>query len=185
MLRLSSVFALSALLTLSACDRGTEQPEKGVDTTLPDNPAKLTGQVSFPSDAIPDDLQVCAESVKDNTTRCNAQIKDGSYTLEVPAGTYRVFARTAKLPDVRAYYSKFVECGLFSWCSSHEPIPITVQEGETHDGVNPGDWYAQTPTASDGAASPSDVTNPELATENDVDENDTSSEPQDTDLNDE
>ena len=144
-LRALSAVSICLAVMLGACGQIGETPERGVDTTLPDNPGKLMGDLSFPSDYLPNDLKVCAEA-GDGKQYCDAQIDGSSYVLEVPAGQYRVFAQTAAMPGVRAYYSEFVECGSYSWCSSHEPLKIAIEEGETHGRVNPGDWYAQEST---------------------------------------
>jgi len=151
-----NAIALSLVGILFACGRPSESPEKGVDTTLPDNPGKLTGSLSFPSDYIPKDLRVCAEAA-DGKQFCNAQISSDSYVLEVPEGEYRVFAQTGEMPGVRAYYSEFVVCGYYSWCPSHQPLKIAVEEGGVRTGVNPGDWYAQ--ESSEPAATAADSEN--------------------------
>lgn len=137
-----SALALSIVVMLSACGRPSEAPERGVDTTLPENPGKLSGTITFPSDYIPKDLRVCAEAA-DGKQFCDAQISGDSYVLEVPEGEYRVFAQTGEMPGVRAYYSEFVACGYYSTCPSHEPLKVTVEEGGARTGVDPGDWYAQ------------------------------------------
>ena len=154
---LRSAAALGLVALLSACGRPGESPQKGVDTTLPDNPGKLMGSLTFPSDYIPKDLRVCAEAADGGRQFCNAQISDDSYVLEVPEGEYRVFAQTADMPGVRAYYSEFVECGYYTWCASHEPIRVKIGEGEARNGVNPGDWYAQ--QSSEPAAAAEDTEN--------------------------
>ena len=142
-LKARSFISLCAAAILSTCGQATESPQRGVDTTLPDNPGKLTGSLSFPSDYIPKDLRVCAEAVAGSEQYCSAQISGDSYVLEVPEGEYRVFAQTAEMPGQRAYYSEFVECGYYSWCPSHEPVKVKIEEGETRNRVNPGDWYVQ------------------------------------------
>jgi len=164
-------FAAGLMLALLyGCGRSDEQAVKGVDTTLPENPAVLTGTVSFPSDYIPADLRICAEAVQGGASYCNAKIDDRSYTLEVPAGSYRVFAQTADDPGVKAYFSRFVECGSYISCESHDPIIVTVQEGEKRGGVDPGDWYVPDSSGRSAASSEDAEENYEPESEGDAPE---------------
>ena len=43
--------------------------------------------------------------------------------------------------DYRAYYSKFVKCGMSVDCQDHTPIVVRVKSGETVSGIDPMDWY--------------------------------------------
>jgi len=75
----------------------------------PAGDGRIEGELSYPSDYIPKDMVVCAEEVSSGKLHCNSKKKAGktvvSYTLDVPAGRYRVYAQTNDMPDVRAYYS--------------------------------------------------------------------------------
>lgn len=142
-------FAASACLLLLNCQR---QPDTNhsVDTTLEDPvPALLRGELSYPSDYIPNDMRVCAEDISSGQPHCDAQIRSRgrsrTYDLSVPAGRYRVYATTSEWPNYKAYYSEAVTCGLHVGCTSHEPIIVTLRAGETKAEVNPHDWYAATP----------------------------------------
>lgn len=65
---------------------------------------------------------------------------------KVPAGKYYVYAY---IPgggggydaDYRAYYDKFVTCGMSVSCTSHKWIVVTVKAGKTTSKVDPQDWY--------------------------------------------
>lgn len=142
------------MLCLAACD-GKRTPERGVDTSsLADEASamgKITGNLTYPSDAIPDDIDVCAETLDGKTRHCGAEQAEAAYTLELPAGIYRVYSYLKSKPAERAYYSQFVRCGYNVACPSHEPITVTVEEGQTVSAIEPGDWYASartTPEAS-------------------------------------
>lgn len=147
--------ALLGALCLIACE-GDRKPERGVDTSpLADEPmGTIAGTLTYPSDYIPDDIDVCAETLDGKTQHCGAEKSSASYTLKVPTGVYRVFAYLKSDPGDRAYYSQFVRCGYNLNCSSHEPITVTIGDGQVVDGIEPGDWY---PTAANGAStSPTD-----------------------------
>lgn len=112
--------------------------------------AVIEGSLSYPSEGIPSDLYVCAEEVNSNQEYCTyEQITaakyqyNKGYKIEVPAGTYNVYASTQTDPNYKAYYSEFVTCGLSVDCPSHNPIDVTVGEGETKTAIDPADWYAQ------------------------------------------
>ncbi len=108
--------------------------------------AIITGELSYPSDHIPPDMDVCAEEIASGDPHCGSQTWEESgkryYRLSVPPGRYRVYARTGAMPDYRAYYSEAVPCGLHAECTSHEPIVVAIGPGETRESVNPHDWYA-------------------------------------------
>ena len=117
-------------------------------------PGVITGQLMYPSDYIPEDLTVCAESLRDGTTLCTAEqlqdeLRRTIYRLELPPGDYHVYAKLtdqasfsdAYGPDYRAYYSEFVTCGLLASCTSHAPIVVRVGAGATVDSIDPTDWY--------------------------------------------
>lgn len=119
-----------------------------VDT---DDTAYIEGSVGYPSDYIPDSLEVCAENIRTFEEYCTSTfISDTTYStgfgyiLTVPAGTYYVYAVNPDMdPDYRAYYSEFVTCGLSVECDSHDPIRISLLPGQTKTEIDPTDWYGQ------------------------------------------
>lgn len=113
---------------------------------------RIAGSLSYPSEGIPANMQVCAEAVDMSELYCtDAQLTGNQYTygkgyeITVPTGQYRVFATLAenpKDPNVkRAYYNEFVKCGLSVDCKDTTPIVVTVAEGKTVTNINPWDWY--------------------------------------------
>lgn len=108
--------------------------------------ATITGELSYPSDHIPPDMRICAESLETReslcTTRKTKRGRATRYELKVPPGRYVVYATTGEWSGPPAYYSEFVTCRLNAKCPSHKPITVAVTAGERRDGVHPGDWYA-------------------------------------------
>ena len=115
--------------------------------------AVITGSLGYPSEFIPENMEVCAVEVIGQGAHCsNEHLKDKAYTygvgyrLTLPAGEYYVYAYVPNQPDAtgqtyKAYYSEFVTCGMEVSCSGHEPIKVTVRQGEIVSNVDPQDWY--------------------------------------------
>lgn len=136
----------------SASETSTSQDDESteVEEEEEDEPEEgtISGSVGYPSEYIPEDMQVCAESVSTTDEYCET-IEEGDdytygwgYEIEVPFGDYNVYSQ---LPgdDYQAYYSEFVTCGLDVSCPSHDPIDVTVDSSnlEVTD-IDPIDWYA-------------------------------------------
>lgn len=109
----------------------------------------LEGSLGYPSDLIPR-LVVCADNLVSGDRYCtDTRLESDRYTygvgyrLEVPAGTYHVFARESQL---HAYYSPAVACGLKLDCTDHQPLSVTVLAGQTTTGIDPIDWFGNTPS---------------------------------------
>jgi hypothetical protein len=104
----------------------------------------ITGQLSYPSSALPPDLEVCAANRVTQEEQCttdrsfDSASKQFAYRMELPIGQYLVYGRTM---GRRAYYSQYVVCGLRPDCPSHDPLVVPVESGQTTEGVDPGDWY--------------------------------------------
>jgi len=122
-------------------------------TVAPENETGIIeGSLSYPSEGIPEDMTVCAETTEGVQIACtDTHIKDPKYTygvgykLEVPEGIYYVYATFPPSASGEAYFSEFVTCGLSVGCPSHEKIPVKVIAGQTTSDVDPGDWYNQSP----------------------------------------
>lgn len=124
-------------------------------TPTPTNPQQQTGTIegslSFPSEGIPVNMQVCAEDSNTQQNYCtNEHFNDNKYTygvgykIEVPSGSYFVYAQVPNFGNgYRAYYNEFVTCGLSVNCQSHENIEVNVSAGQTITGIDPQDWYNQ------------------------------------------
>jgi hypothetical protein len=134
-----------AVLVIGGCEKKRNALPPPVDTTISEPPpAILSGELSYPSDYIPKDMHVCAERAEGGKPLCEAKISSGAnttYKLEVPAGRYRVYARTSAMPGYKAYYTDAVVCGLSVECSSHEPVLVEVKPGKRRERVDPQDWY--------------------------------------------
>lgn len=109
----------------------------------PEQVAKLgtiQGTLSYPSEGIPDNMQVCAETLHQAQIKC-VQGQNSVYSLEVDPGTYFVYAYLPDNPTLKAYYSEFVTCGLMAECPSHAPIEVIVAAGDNILDIDPADWY--------------------------------------------
>lgn len=121
-----------------------------------ENTGIIEGRLSYPSDHIPKDMEICAENTKTGNQYCTSNnIYDGKYNpnehmlgagykLQVPIGDYQVYAYLPDSPDWKAYYSDYVVCtesGLYENCNSHDPIAISVLSDQVITDINPGDWY--------------------------------------------
>jgi hypothetical protein len=111
----------------------------------------IEGSLSFPSEGIPENMFVCAETTEGEKVICtDNQIKDEEfqygvgYKLEIEPGTYFVYAKTPD-SDYKAYYTEFVNCGMSVDCDSHKKIMVEVKNGQITSEVDPGDWYIQEP----------------------------------------
>jgi hypothetical protein len=104
--------------------------------------ATIQGRNIFPAEGIPKDFKVCAVNTATQQQICTDTGGSSHYSLQVPAGSYQVYAVVPSLdPNKRAYYSEFVKCGLDVSCPSHAPITFTVQPGKTITGIDAGDFY--------------------------------------------
>ena len=127
------------------CQAQNQKVEKGF----------IDGSLGYPSEGIPE-MKICAENISTQALTCtNQKINNRKYTygegyrIEVPAGTYHVFASLADpeaggsaFTNYRAYYSEFVRCGLDAKCTSHAPIEVIVRANQTVSQIDPIDWYA-------------------------------------------
>lgn len=128
-----------------------EPTQTPTPTTTQQQTGIIEGSLSFPSEGIPQDLKVCAETLMGVQFECTStHIKDSKYTygegykLELPPGKYYVYAQVPSFnSDYKAYYSEFVACGLSINCPSHKPIEVEVSAGATLTGIDPHDWYNQ------------------------------------------
>ncbi|MFH1533473.1 MAG: hypothetical protein ABID64_00905 [Nitrospirota bacterium] len=116
------------------------------------NTGFIEGALSYPSDYIPKDMQVCAENTETKKEYCtNNQIHNTDeytyglgYKMEVPTGDYQVYAYLPESPEWKAYYSNYVVCidsGLYENCNSHDIVTISVLNNQVTSNINPGDWY--------------------------------------------
>src|SRR5262249_37559801 len=103
---------------------------------------RIKGTRCYPSEYLPP-MTVYARDTKTGKTY-STYVEDKRYTLNVPAGTYIVFAWTEKIPYISGgSYSQAVPCGLHVSCSDHSPIPVTVKPGKTVTGKDICDFYSE------------------------------------------
>jgi hypothetical protein len=113
----------------------------------------IEGFTNYPSEYIPVQI-VCAEPVSGGQEICteapagDTEQLSPPWSLQVPPGEYYISSHLkdpedigSDLGDYRAYYTKYVTCGLRYECKDHTKIPIKVDEGMTVTGVAPYDWY--------------------------------------------
>jgi hypothetical protein len=129
----------------------------------------IEGEASYPSEGLPEDEEVCAVNVNDQSKifcdkevgarfaaqdkcvigdmNCNKPAPDLSYSIKVPVGEYYVYSTTeSRNPGYKAYYNEFSKCGNSVDCpaSSHKKyIKVVVEANRTVSNIDPSDWYAQ------------------------------------------
>lgn len=134
-----------ATQTAIASQEGTSE-DKAVTPEEPEM-GTITGQVAYPSEFIPPQ-RVVAFDAADPEIYYSVELQSGgSYSLEVPAGTYVVLAylidpaALGATPGLGAAYSEAVLCGLQYGCDDHSLVPVPVSGGQTVADIDPVDWY--------------------------------------------
>lgn len=120
-----------------------EQDDK--ETILPDLYEYIKGHLGFPSEYIPP-LNVCAENVLTGVPICIETTENQTeYSIEVEPASYYVYSEVLTggggYEGYRAYYNDFVLCGMSVECTSHNPVVVNVNIGETVNNIDPIDWY--------------------------------------------
>lgn len=138
--------AASMLLGLSLVACGTRPGDadirdQALRMNLPESGGRITGQLLYPESELPQDLQICAADLATGQENCQFIRVDDSYLMDLPPGTYVVWAFTEDMPGVLAYYTKAVNCGLGPECTDHSPMAVTIADGTVIEGVNLGDWF--------------------------------------------
>jgi len=115
------------------------------------NQTTIQGLLGYPSEKIPSNIKVCAQSINNDNKYCTTDLKQTEnskykkYQLEIKPGNYIVVAH--KNNDFfKGYYSTYVKCGLQEECISHFPITINVKQGDQLTGINVLDWFNRTRT---------------------------------------
>ncbi|HRY60050.1 MAG TPA: hypothetical protein P5096_01580 [Patescibacteria group bacterium] len=121
------------------------------ETAVNNAPAEkvtIEGSLSYPSNYIPKTMKVCATNIETKEDTCTSdQLYDKKYTygvgyrLELPVGSYNVYASDVGWGDYKAYYSEFAKCGLVTSCGTHDPVEVKLEAGKNLDKINPVDWY--------------------------------------------
>lgn len=99
----------------------------------------ISGKLCYPSEGIPP-MTIYARHV-DTQETFSLAVPAGTreYQLQVPPGSYYLFAWTED--GIGGSYSYFVTCGLSVDCPDHRLIPVPVQAGETVRGIDICDFY--------------------------------------------
>lgn len=125
--------------------KALEEEKDAVETETPTG--TITGQVAYPSEFVPP-LRVVAFDQQDESIFFVTELPaGGTYSLEVPAGTYVVLAylmdpaAIGATPGLGAVYSEAVLCGLLYGCDDHSLVPVVVNAGQTVANIDPVDWY--------------------------------------------
>ena len=102
---------------------------------------RIAGQRLYPSEQLPSDFTTCAINLASGQATCLGGNQQ-TYELSLPSGQYQVYAVVPSLnPTYKAYYSRFIACGLRVDCTDHTPIVVTVPAGGTVGGIDVGDFY--------------------------------------------
>ena len=126
----------------------------------------LSGQLSYPSEAIPSLRVVAFDVNSQDYFYIETSYNQSSYQITgLPAGTYFVVAYTlggSSFPVGQSGgYTEATLCGLSANCTDHSLAPVNVTPGQDTPDVNPTDWYAAEhafppmpgPTSSEGTGS--------------------------------
>ncbi|MFC1878873.1 carboxypeptidase-like regulatory domain-containing protein [Chloroflexota bacterium] len=102
----------------------------------------ISGQLSFPSEAIPP-LRVIAFNMNSGYYYYIETVQNqGAYKIEnLPTGTYQVVAYVLD-GSFAGGYSQAVPCGLAVGCDDHSLVNIEVNPNQDTPNIDPGDWYA-------------------------------------------
>jgi hypothetical protein len=151
-----------SLITMSACAPlvGTldvdvvaptdESGEQANPTPLETQPSEtpssdlgsIQGNLCYPSEFIPAMTAYFQNQGKGDLTEVEIAENQTSYSADLLPGTYIAFAYTHD-NALGGIYSEAVACGLMEACTNHAPRPFDVIAGQTTDGIDLCDWYAQ------------------------------------------
>lgn len=122
--------------------------------------ATISGQLSYPSEFLPPQ-RIVAMDVNDRDTYFVTEGRaDGTYTVEVPPGTYFILAylmdpaAIGAPPGLAGAYSQAVVCGLRVACEDHSLVPVAVMPGQAVTGIDPADWYLPIEQSADWPGDP-------------------------------
>ncbi|MEX0788022.1 MAG: hypothetical protein WD906_02400 [Anaerolineales bacterium] len=100
----------------------------------------LTGQVCYPSESIPPMTAYFEDTLTHAVTSLAIAQDQGSYSVDLPAGTYHAYAWVAEF-GIGGSYSQMVPCGLTAACTDHSLIAVNVAAGSITGGADICDWY--------------------------------------------
>jgi hypothetical protein len=117
-------------------------------TTEPTSTGSLSGQLGYPSEAIPPLRVVAFDASSDSFYYVETSYNQSTYQISgLPVGTYDVVAYTlggGSFPaGLAGGYTQATLCGLSATCTDHSLAPVTVAAGQDTPDINPNDWYAE------------------------------------------
>ena len=136
--------------TQSQSDATTEETEQTDQTELSQiETGTISGSLTYPSEMIPEDVVIYAENIEtgeqfstnEHITGDNYQYGSG-YQLAVPAGTYYVYGERTSVPDWKAYYNKYITCGVSVECTDTTKIEVVVTANQATTDITVGDWWS-------------------------------------------
>jgi hypothetical protein len=136
----------------------TETPPLS-DTAQNPTTGTVSGQICYPSEPPLPPMTLYFQEVN-SSEMITIEHADGTgtYSTELPAGTYVAYAWRAGY-ELGGSYSEAVPCGLAVDCTDHSLIQFQVAGGSNVTGIDICDWYGQPgdiPTPP-GLANPTDV----------------------------
>ncbi|MFZ1301166.1 MAG: hypothetical protein WAQ27_01125 [Candidatus Microsaccharimonas sp.] len=125
----------------------TESTKDESDEAVKDG--TISGSLTYPSEAIPDDFVVYAQNLDTNKEYSTSEQLDGAqytygkgFSVKVPAGRYYVYGVLTSDPDKKAYYNQVIVCGIKVECTDTTKVEVTVKADEDTSGVTVGDWWS-------------------------------------------
>jgi hypothetical protein len=117
-------------------------------TTEPASTGSLSGQLGYPSEAIPPLRVVAIDTNSDSFYYVETSYNQMTYQISgLPAGTYYVVAYTlggGSFPTgLAGGFTQATLCGLTVNCLDHSLAAVIVSPGQDTPNISPNDWYAE------------------------------------------
>jgi hypothetical protein len=104
----------------------------------------VMGKICFPSEFIPSLTAYFQNNATGEFIEMPVAENQASYSLEIESGEYVAFAYPLEGSfSLGGMYSEAVPCGLNAECTDHTLLAFTVLPGQTIEGIDICDWYAQ------------------------------------------
>jgi hypothetical protein len=117
-------------------------------TAEPDSTGSLSGQLGYPSEAIPPLRVVAFDANSDSFYYVETSYNQSTYQISgLPVGIYYVVAYTlggGSFPaGLAGGFTQATLCGLTVDCSDHSLAAVIVSSGQDTPNISPNDWYAE------------------------------------------